>query len=98
MSYACGVLTLALPVRAFAAIAGAGVLTWDVSFPLQADLQGTVAHALTIAAIIGTGITWAVSEHGTGLRKMSAFAFGGATALGATTLMTALFPVAGALF
>jgi hypothetical protein len=35
--------------------------------------------------------------YGTGVRKMSALAFGGAAALGAT-LMTALFPAAGALF
>ncbi len=36
--------------------------------------------------------------YGTGVRKMSAVAFGGAAALGATTLMTALFPLGGALF
>jgi type IV secretory pathway VirB2 component (pilin) len=99
LAYASSVLTIALPARAFAAVAGGGVLPWDATLnTLQTDLQGTVAHAVTTAAIIGTGITWAVSEHGTGVRKMSAVAFGGAAALGATTLMTALFPVAGALF
>ena len=99
MSYACAVLTIALPARAFAAVAGGNVLPWDQPLnTLQTDLQGPVAHAVTTAAIIGTGITWAVSEHGTGVRKMSALAFGGAAALGATTLMTALFPAAGALF
>jgi type IV secretory pathway VirB2 component (pilin) len=99
MGYACGVLTIALPARAFASVAGGGVLPWDAPLnTLQTDLQGPVAHAVTTAAIIGTGITWAVSEHGTGVRKMSALAFGGAAALGATTLMTALFPAAGALF
>jgi type IV secretory pathway VirB2 component (pilin) len=98
-SYACGVVTIALPAQAFAAVAGGGVLPWDQPLTtLQTDLQGPVAHAVTTAAIIGTGITWAVSEHGTGVRKMSALAFGGAAALGATTLMTALFPAAGALF
>jgi type IV secretory pathway VirB2 component (pilin) len=99
VGYACGVLTIALPARAFAAVAGGGVLPWDAPLnTLQTDLQGPVAHAVTTAAIIGTGITWSVSEHGTGVRKMSALAFGGAAALGATTLMTALFPAAGALF
>jgi type IV secretory pathway VirB2 component (pilin) len=99
MSYACGVFTIALPARAFAAVAGGGVLPWDQPLnTLQTDLQGPVAHAVTTAAIIGTGITWAVSEHGTGVRKMSALAFGGAAALGATTPLTALFPAAGALF
>ena len=99
LGYAFGVLTIALPARAFAAVAGANVLPWDQPLnTLQTDLQGPVAHAVTTAAIIGTGITWAVSEHGTGVRKMSAIAFGGAAALGATTLMTALFPLGGALF
>ena len=65
---------------------------------LQTDLQGPVAHSITTAAIIGAGLTWAFSEHGTGARKMSALAFGGAAALGATQLMTAVFPFAGALF
>jgi len=99
LGYAFGIFTIALPVRAFAAVAGGGVLPWDQPLnTLQTDLQGPVAHAITTAAIIGTGITWAVSEHGTGVRKMSAIAFGGAAALGATTLMTALFPLGGALF
>jgi type IV secretory pathway VirB2 component (pilin) len=96
--YAFGVLTIALPARAFAAVAGS-ILPWDQALnTLQTDLQGPVAHAVTRAAIIGTGITWSVSEHGTGVRKMSSIAFGGAAALGATTLMTALFPLGGALF
>ena len=99
LGYALGVLTIALPARAFAAVAGGGVLPWDQPLnTLQTDLQGPVAHAVTTAAIIGTGITWAVSERGTGVRKMSAIAFGGAAALGATTLMTALFPLGGAVF
>jgi type IV secretory pathway VirB2 component (pilin) len=99
LAYASSVLTIALPARAFATVTGGGTLPWDPTLNiLQNDLQGTVAHTVTTAAIIGTGITWAVSEHGTGVRKMSAVAFGGAAALGATTLVTALFPMAGALF
>src|SRR5216684_3717543 len=98
LGYTFGVLTIALPARAFAATAG-GVLPWDQPLnTLQNDLQGTVAHAIVTAAIIGTGITWSVSEHGTGVRKMSAVAFGGAAALGATQLMTTLFPLGAALF
>ena len=98
LAYASAVLTVAWPARAFAATAG-GTLPWDQPLTtLQNDLQGTVAHAVTTAAIIGTGILWSVSEHGTGVRKMSAVAFGGSCALGATTLMTALFPLGGALF
>jgi type IV secretory pathway VirB2 component (pilin) len=98
LSYAFGILTIALPARALAAVAG-GVLPWDAPLTtLQTDLQGPVAHAIVTAAIIGSGISWSVSEHGTGVRKMSAVAFGGAAALGATQLMTTLFPLGGALF
>ena len=83
------------PIRTYAAVAG-GALPWDVPLvTLQNDLQGPVAHAITTAAIIGTGLTWSFSEHGTGTRRMSAVAFGGAAALGATQLMTTLFPLAG---
>ncbi len=98
LGYAFGALAIALPARVYAATVG-GVLPWDMPLTtLQNDLQGTVAHAIVTAAIIGTGITWSVSEHGTGVRKMSAVAFGGAAALGATQLMTTLFPLGGALF
>ncbi len=98
LSYGFGMLTIVLPAQALAATAG-GTLPWDTPLnTLQTDLQGPVAHAITTAAIIGTGLTWAVSEHGTGVRKMSSVAFGGAAALGAATLMTTLFPLGGALF
>jgi len=96
---AYGVITIAWPVKAFAAIAVGGALPWDMPLTtLQTDLQGPVAHAVTTAAIIGAGIMWSVTEHGTGVRKMSALAFGGSCALGATQLMTTLFPMGGALF
>src|SRR5216683_2830290 len=99
VGYAFGVLTIALPARAFAAAAAGGALPWDQPLTtLQTDLQGPVAHSITTAAVIGAGLTWAFSEHGTGARKVSALAFGGAAALGATQLMTAVFPFAGALF
>ena len=97
--YAYGMITFVWPVRAFAAIAAGGPLPWDQPLTtLQTDLQGPVAHAITTAAVIGTGIMWSVSEHGTGVRKMSSLAFGGACALGATQVMTTLFPMGGALF
>jgi type IV secretory pathway VirB2 component (pilin) len=96
-SYALGMVTIVWPAIAYAAIGG-GTLPWDQTLnTLQTDMQGPVAHTITTAAVIGTGIMWSVSEHGTGIRKMSAVAFGGAAALGATTVMTTLFG-AGALF
>jgi type IV secretory pathway VirB2 component (pilin) len=97
-AYAYGVVTFVWPVYAIAATTG-GTLPWDPTLTtLQNDLQGPVAHAVTTAAIIGTGIMWSVSEHGTGVRKMSALAFGGSCALGASSLMTTLFPGTTALF
>ena len=91
LGYAAGIVTIAWPARVLAATAG-GTLPWDAPLnTLQTDLQGPVAHAITTAAIIGTGLMWSVSEHGTGVRKMSAVAFGGSAALGAATLMTRVF-------
>lgn len=99
VAYAFTLLTIAWPARAFAAVAAGGALPWDGPLTtLQNDLQGPVAHAVTTAAVIGTGIMWSVSEHGTGVRKMSSLAFGGSCALGATQLMTTLFPLGSALF
>jgi type IV secretory pathway VirB2 component (pilin) len=50
LGYAFGILTIALPARAFAAVAGGGVLPWDQPLnTLQTDLQGPVAHAVTTA-------------------------------------------------
>src|SRR5258708_37185039 len=95
---AFGVLTIAWPARALAAVAG-GTLPWDQPLTtLQNDLQGTVAHAVTTAAIIGAGIMWSVSEHGTGVRKMPALAFGGSWALGATRLMRTPVHMGGGAF
>ena len=89
-------LVVLTPIKVYAAVAAGGALPWDQPLnTLQTDLQGPVAHAVTTAAIIGTGLTWAFTEHGTGARKMSSLAFGGAAALGAAQLMTALFPLGG---
>ena len=98
IGYAYGIVTIAWPAQALATT-GIGVLPWDAPLAtIQGDLQGTVAHAATTIAVIGCGLTWTFSEHGTGARKMSAVALGGAAALGATQLMTALFPFAPAIF
>lgn len=98
LSYAFAVVTILWPAQALATT-GIGVLPWDAPLAtIQGDLQGTVAHAATTIAVIACGLTWTFSEHGTGARKMSAVALGGAAALGATQLMTALFPFAPALF
>jgi type IV secretory pathway VirB2 component (pilin) len=44
---AYGVVTIARPVKAFAAITVGGALPWDMPLTtLQTDLQGPVAHAV----------------------------------------------------
>jgi type IV secretory pathway VirB2 component (pilin) len=94
-----GLLIIALPARAFAAVAAGGLPPWDPGFlTVQPYLQGPLAHALTIAAIIGSGIIYLVSKDGTGARRMAAMSVGGAAALGRLTLTTMLFPAASALF
>ncbi len=96
-NYGLGMVTVVWPAMAFAVV-GAGTMPWDPTLAtLQADMQGPVAHTITTAAVIGTGLMWGVSEHGTGIRKVSGVAFGGALALGATVFMNAAFG-AGALF
>ncbi len=97
--YALGMITVVYPAMAYAAIGGGGgTYPWDPTLTsLQADMQGPVAHTIVTAAVIGTGLMWGVSEHGTGIRKVSGVAFGGALALGATTFMNTAF-AGGALF
>jgi type IV secretory pathway VirB2 component (pilin) len=84
------------PAKVFASV-GIAALPWEPLQTIQGDLQGTVAHAATTIAVIGAGMMWTFTEHGTGARKISAVALGGAAALGATQLVTALFPFAPAL-
>src|SRR6185437_7804868 len=99
LGYATAILTVALPARAWAGIAGGGgALPWDSTITtVTTDLSGPVAHGVTTAAVIMAGMMWAHTEHGSGARKLSAVGFGGAAALGAVQLMNAVFPFAGAL-
>jgi type IV secretion system protein TrbC len=83
---------------AWAAGAGGGALPWDT--PLQTittDMTGPTAHGVTTAACVLGGLAWAHSEHGAGIRKLSAVGFGGAIGLGATQLIATVFPFATAL-
>ena len=83
--------------NALAAGAG-GNLPWDT--PLQTittDATGPTAHGITTVAAVLGGLAWAHSEHGAGIRKLSAVGFGGAIGLGATQLINTVFPFAGAL-
>jgi type IV secretory pathway VirB2 component (pilin) len=92
-------VTILWPALAFAGLGGGGALPWDPALTtLSTDMQGPVAHSIVTMAIVGAGLMWGVSEHGTGVRKVSSVAFGGAAALGATQFMGTVFTGAGSLF
>jgi type IV secretion system protein TrbC len=94
-------LALALQfVLARAAIAATSgpTMPWDTPLSTIRDsLSGTVAHILVTVAVITTGLVFAFSEAGTGARRLFGVAFGGAIALGALSVMTAI-GFAGATF
>lgn len=64
-AYACGMATVVWPAMALAATGGAaGTMPWDPTLTaIQTDMQGTVAHTIVTAAVIGAGLMWGVSEH-----------------------------------
>ena len=64
---------------------------------IEGDLQGTVAHAFIIMAIVVTGLMWAFGEHGTSMRKVMGIAAGGSIALGAASFISGLGLGAGAV-
>ena len=94
-------LTLAfelLLASAAAAATSGPAMPWDTPLTTIRDsLSGTVAHILVTVAVIPTGLVFAFSEAGTGARRLFGVAFGGAIALGALTVMTAI-GFAGATF
>lgn len=88
---------LLLATAAVAATSGPG-MPWDTPLTTIRDsLSGTVAHILVTVAVITTGLVFAFSEAGTGARRLFGVAFGGAIALGALSVMTAI-GFAGATF
>ena len=90
-------LFLLLSGSALAATSGP-VMPWDTPLTTIRDsLSGTVAHILVTVAVITTGLVFAFSEAGSGARRLFGVAFGGAIALGALSVMTAV-GFAGATF
>lgn len=88
---------LLLAGDALAATSGP-VMPWDTPLTTIRDsLSGTVAHILVTVAVITTGLVFAFSEAGSGARRLFGVAFGGAIALGALSVMTAV-GFAGATF
>lgn len=80
---------LGAPV-AFATTGGTS-MPWDAPLiRVQENLTGPVASAVIIIAVALAGVMWALSDHGTGMRRVSQIIFGSGVALGAVQFVTAL--------
>ena len=74
----------------WAGTAGTG-LPWDQPMTtISQALYGTPAHAILTAVIVFAGIAWAFTDHQIGARRVFAGAMGGALAINAPDVMTAL--------
>ena len=75
---------------AFATTGGTS-MPWDEPLiRIQENLTGPVASAIIIIAVALAGCMWALSDHGTGMRRISQVIFGAGVALGAVSFVTAL--------
>ena len=79
-----------LTPAAFATTGGTS-MPWDEPLiRIQENLTGPVASAIIIIAVALAGVMWALSDHGTGMRRVSQVIFGAGVALGAVSFVTAL--------
>lgn len=91
-----GIIVLAQPLcmlgfRALAHATGASGLPWDAPLLTFSNaLWGTPAHAIMTAVIVFAGLAWAFTDHQVGARRVFAGAMGGALAVNAPDVMTAL--------
>ena len=78
------------PAVALATTSGS-TLPWDQPLITVSDaLWGTPAHAIMTAVIVFAGLAWAFTDHQIGARRVFAGAMGGALAINAPQVMTAL--------
>lgn len=88
---------LSIPAICLAATSGPS-MPWDSPLTTVRDsVTGTLAHIVITVVIVGTGLTFAMSEAGHGARRVAGVVLGGALALGAINFMTAV-GFAGATF
>ena len=81
----------ALSAPAAFATTGGTSMPWDEPLiRIQENLTGPVASAVIIIAVALAGVMWALSAHGTGMRRISQVIFGAGVALGAVSFVTAL--------
>ena len=87
---ALAVLWVVTSPVAFATTGGTS-MPWDEPLiRIQENLTGPVASAIIIIAVALAGVMWALSDHGTGMRRVSQVIFGAGVALGAVSFVTAL--------
>lgn len=83
--------TWLLSAPAAFATTGGTSMPWDEPLiRIQENLTGPVASAIIIIAVALAGVMWALSDHGTGMRRISQVIFGAGVALGAVSFVTAL--------
>ncbi|WP_404995464.1 TrbC/VirB2 family protein [Cupriavidus pauculus] len=58
---------------------------------ILASIQGPVARAFLIIAIVVTGLMMAFGEHGSGFKKVMGIAFGGSIVVTAISFISSLF-------
>jgi type IV secretion system protein TrbC len=87
---ACTIACWAITAPAFATSGGPS-MPWDEPLiRIQENLTGPVASAIIIIAVALAGVMWALSDHGTGMRRVSQVIFGAGVALGAVAFVAAL--------
>lgn len=90
LSFAVVVLALATATQASASSTGPA-MPWDSAISALADnLTGTVAKGVVLIATAIAGIVWALTDHGTGLKRISQVALAGGVCAFAAQFITAL--------
>jgi type IV secretion system protein VirB2 len=88
--FGSGIAIAVTAPNAWAGTGGAG-MPWDAPLTnLMNNLAGPTARALTVIAIVGCGLVWALTHNEAGLRRLGQVAFGGAIAMGAVVMMASL--------
>lgn len=66
-------------------------MPWDTALNAILDnLQGTVARVVILIATIIAGIMWALTEHSTGVKRLSQVIFAAGICLGAVSFLSGL--------
>ena len=90
VSFILLLITLASPDTAEASTLVTG-MPWERVLTLILDsITGPVARVVSAIAVVVTGLTWMLGEHGRGGRQLFGVAFGVSLALGALSFLEAL--------